>query len=92
LVSIEADRHDDAAAGPVIKELLAAKTTAITRGSTMENRGNLAPSFLKQIRPATRAHGSAAGAECRSPYDNPNALWNREMIERATIAKDKLPN
>src|SRR5205807_5615211 len=33
----------------IIRELIADPTTAITRGSTYDNRANLAPAFLQQI-------------------------------------------
>ena len=33
----------------IIRELIADPTTAITRGSTYDNRANLAPAFLHQI-------------------------------------------
>jgi phage terminase large subunit-like protein len=33
----------------IIRELIADPTTVITRGSTYDNRANLAPAFLEQI-------------------------------------------
>ena len=33
----------------IIRELIADPTTVITRGSTYDNRANLAPAFLQQI-------------------------------------------
>lgn len=77
---------------PVVKELLAAATTVVTRGSTMENRGNLAPSFLRQI--TARYQGTRLGRqelEAEVLDDNPNALWTREQLEKCTIKRDKLP-
>lgn len=77
---------------PVVKELLAAPTTVVTRGATMENRGNLAPSFLRQI--TARYQGTRLGRqelEAEVLDDNPNALWTRAGLEQATIAKAKLP-
>jgi phage terminase large subunit-like protein len=73
---------------PVIKELLNAATTVITRGATLENRSNLAPSFLKQI--TERYAGTRLGRqelEAEVLDDNPNALWTRDLIDRA-LTKD----
>lgn len=76
----------------VVKELLAAPTTVVTRGSTTENYGNLAPSFLRQI--TARYQGTRLGRqelEAEVLDDNPNALWTRSLVEAATIAKAKAP-
>lgn len=70
----------------VIKELLADDTTVVTRGTTMENRGNLAPSFLRKIQ--SRYEGTRLGRQELNAEvldDNPNALWTRGMIEAALI-------
>jgi phage terminase large subunit-like protein len=45
---------------PVKIILIADPTTVITRGSTYDNRANLAPAFLAQISRNTRALVSAA--------------------------------
>lgn len=77
---------------PVVKELLAASTTVVTRGATMENRGNLAASFLKQI--TARYAGTRLGRQeldAEVLDDNPSALWTRAMIEDATIKKAEMP-
>lgn len=77
---------------PVVKELLASSTTVVTRGSTLENRGNLAPSFLRQI--TARYEGTRLGRQELNAEvldDNPNALWTRAMIEAALTTKAKMP-
>lgn len=66
----------------VLKEIMAAKTTAITRGSTMENRGNLPPSFFEQV--VARYEGTRLGRQELNAEildDNPNALWTRAQID-----------
>jgi phage terminase large subunit-like protein len=44
----------------IIRDLIADPTTVVTRGSTYDNRANLAPPFLAQIIKNTKARGSAA--------------------------------
>lgn len=66
----------------IVRELLAAKTTATTRGSTYENQANLAPAFLEQI--ITKYEGTRMGrqelnAEVLSEIDG--ALWHRSIIQ-----------
>ena len=39
----------------IVRELVADPTTVVTRGSTYENRANLAPAFLAQIIRSTKA-------------------------------------
>lgn len=76
----------------VIKELIAAPTTVITRGATRENRGNLAPAFLRQIQ--ARYAGTRLGRQELDGEvvdDNPNALWNRSLLDQARPAGMKVP-
>lgn len=73
---------------PAIKELVAADTTVITRGSTYDNAGNLAPTFLKKILKkyeGTRLGRQELNAEILD--DNPNALWSRGQIEDTRVTK-----
>jgi phage terminase large subunit-like protein len=66
----------------LIRELIAAKTTAVTRGSTFANRANLAPAFIEQI--TRRYHGTRLGRQELSGEvleDSPGALWTHAMIE-----------
>ena len=66
----------------IIRELIADPTTAITRGSTYENRPNLAPPFFEQIirkYEGTRLGRQELNAEILD--DVPGALWTRARIE-----------
>jgi len=66
----------------IIRELIADPTTVITRGSTYDNRFNLAPAFLAQIikkYEGTRLGRQELNAELLD--DVPGALWNRALIE-----------
>ena len=68
----------------IIRNLVARKDVTVTRGSTFENRGNLAPSFFAEI--VARYEGTRLGrqelhAEILDDVDG--ALWHRDMIEAA---------
>jgi phage terminase large subunit-like protein len=66
----------------IIRELVDDPTTIITRGSTYDNRWNLAPAFLHQIikkYEGTRLGRQEINAEILS--DVPGALWNRTLLE-----------
>ena len=68
----------------LIKALMAAPTTIITRGSTFENAANLAASALETFR--DRYEGTRLGRQelyAELLDDTPGALWTREMIEAA---------
>lgn len=76
---------------PVIKDLMKADNVVITRGSTYENRENLAEVFFNAIigkYEGTRLGRQELNAEILD--DNPNALWTRKNIEdnRVAIAPD----
>jgi phage terminase large subunit-like protein len=67
----------------LLRELAADKNTAITRGSTFDNAGNLAPSFLQIIRDkyeGTRLGRQELYAEILDEAEG--ALWNRALIEK----------
>lgn len=76
----------------IIRELLADPATATTRGSTFENRANLAPTFFRQI--VSRYEGTRLGRQelhAEVLDDVPGALWRRDLIRyRAapTIMRD----
>lgn len=62
----------------LIRDLLALPTTVVTRGSTYENRANLAPAFLDAIvrkYEGTRLGRQELNAELLD--DHPDALWHR---------------
>ena len=77
---------------PLLKNLLSRETTHITRGSTFDNRDNLAPSALVelQIRYAgTRLGRQELDGELLDDVDG--ALWSRDMIERTRIRPEEIP-
>jgi phage terminase large subunit-like protein len=66
----------------IIRDLIADPTTVITRGSTYDNRANLAPAFMAQIikkYEGTRLGRQELNAEVLD--DVPGALWSRALIE-----------
>jgi phage terminase large subunit-like protein len=76
----------------ILKEILSASTTVVTRGITTDNRANLAPSFIKSITDkyaGTRLGRQELSAEILD--DVPDALWTRAALDRDRIALGKLP-
>lgn len=68
----------------VLREIIKDQRTAITRGSTFDNAGNLAPTFLRAIKDkyeGTRLGRQELNAELLD--DVPGALWTRDMIDAA---------
>jgi len=68
----------------LIRALIADPTAIVTRGSTYENRANLAPAFLEQI--VRKYEGTRLGRqelEAELLDDVPDALWSRGIIEAA---------
>jgi predicted phage terminase large subunit-like protein len=66
----------------IIRELLTDPTTVVTRGSSYENRANLADAFFAQIvrkYEGTRLGRQELNAELLD--DVPGALWNRARLE-----------
>ena len=66
----------------VVRDLLKAPTTHITRGSTYDNRANLAPSFFTQI--IAKYEGTRLGRQelnAELLEDTPGALWQRGQLE-----------
>jgi len=77
---------------PIIRDLLADKDAVVSRGSTFDNRANLAPAFLAQI--AARYEGLAIGRQelyAELLEQTPGALWTRALIDRGRIAGDAAP-
>lgn len=65
----------------LVRRLALDSTTAITRGSTYDNRPNLAPDFFRQI--VSRYEGTRLGRQelhAELLTDIEGALWKREMI------------
>ena len=70
----------------LIRDLLASPTTAVTRGSSYDNRANLAPAFFEQI--VAKYEGTRLGRqelEAELLEDNPGALWTRGRIESLRV-------
>jgi phage terminase large subunit-like protein len=68
----------------LVRALLADPTAVVTRGSTYENRANLAPAFLDQI--IRKYEGTRLGRqeiEAEFLDDVPGARWTRGIIEAA---------
>lgn len=66
----------------IIRELLADPTTHATRGSTYDNRANLAPAFFEQI--IRKYEGTRLGRQelhAEVLDDVPGALWTRAMLD-----------
>lgn len=73
---------------PVVKELMAHPTTVVTRGSTYDNRANLAPAFFEGI--ISRYEGTRLGRQelyAEILDDNPNALWQRSQIDKLRVTE-----
>ena len=71
----------------VIKEIIAAKTTVVTRGSTFDNAANLPPQFLANLK--ARYAGTRLGRqelEAELLEDVPGALWTRAGIDETRIS------
>jgi phage terminase large subunit-like protein len=71
---------------PLLKRLIADPATAISRARTEDNAANLAPSFLSAVvanYQGTRLGRQELGGELIE--DRPDALWQRETIERLRI-------
>lgn len=68
----------------LIRRLIDDPHAVVTRGSTYENRTNLAPAFLEQI--VAKYEGTRLGRqelEAELLEDAPGALWSRGIIEAA---------
>lgn len=76
---------------PVVRQLIASKTTITTKGRTLDNAGNLAPSFLSTV--VARYEGTRLGRQeldAEILDDAPGALWTRAMIDAAKV--DSVPD
>jgi phage terminase large subunit-like protein len=71
----------------MIRGLMADPTTHITRGTTYDNRSNLAPTFYSKI--ITKYEGTRLGRQELNAEildDNPGALWKLSDIEATRVA------
>ena len=65
----------------VLRDLMGSADTVITRGTSYENRANLAPAFFRQV--IARYEGTRRGQQEIEGLlldEVPGALWTREMI------------
>src|SRR6266446_5793009 len=70
----------------IIREMIADPTVVVTRGSTYDNRGNLAPAFFEQI--IRKYEGTRLGRqelEAELLEDTPGALWSHASIEASRL-------
>jgi phage terminase large subunit-like protein len=70
----------------IVRELIKDPNTYVTRGTTYDNRGNLAPSFFSNIikqYEGTRLGRQELNAEILD--DNPNALFKRDNIDKTRV-------
>lgn len=77
---------------PAIKALVDDKLTVVRRGSTFENRGNLAGAFLREI--LRKYQGTRLGRQelyAEILEDVEGALWTRALIERHRRGADQEP-
>jgi phage terminase large subunit-like protein len=77
---------------PLVKRLLADATTHVTKGSTYDNRANLAPAFFAEI--VTRYEGTRLGRQELNAElidDVEGALWNRSTLEANRVTKFENP-
>jgi predicted phage terminase large subunit-like protein len=73
----------------LLRQLLGDSGVVVTRGSTWENRDNLAPAFLAEI--VRRYEGTRLGRqelEAELLDDVPGALWTRAAIDRAKVSTE----
>ena len=77
---------------PILKEILAAPNTVISRGVTSDNKSNLAASFVKSITDkyaGTRLGRQELSAEILD--DVPDALWTRSALDRDRKKPNEIP-
>ena len=77
---------------PLLRRLLENHEAVITRGSTYENKANLAPGFLKSVK-AQYGKSILGRQELDGELieDLPGALWTRAMLEQAREAAPTSP-
>ncbi len=71
----------------IIRELMASPDWVITRGTTYDNRPNLAPKFYARV--ISKYEGTRLGRQELNAEvldDNPRALWQRDNIDQHRVA------
>jgi len=77
----------------LVRRLLKDPKTKVTTGSTFDNSGNLAPSFLENVKAqyeGTRLGRQELYAEVLT--ENEGALWTADMIDACQIDRDEVPD
>jgi phage terminase large subunit-like protein len=72
---------------PAVVELMKSENCIVTRGSTYENKDNLAPDFFRQI--VGQYEGTNLGRQeiyAEILEEQAGALWTRELIEKCRIS------
>lgn len=72
---------------PVVRRIMASLTTVVTRGSTFDNRANLAASFFSQV--VSRYEGTRLGRQeldAEILDDVPGGLWMRAVLDGAKLS------
>jgi phage terminase large subunit-like protein len=70
----------------IIRDLIVAATTQVTRGSTYDNLDNLAPAFAEQI--LKKYEGTRLGRQellAELLLDVDGSLWSRDMIQYKAV-------
>lgn len=70
----------------LLKEIIGDRNTIVTRGSSYENRSNLAPAFFQAI--VKKYEGTRIGRQellAELLEDVPGALWNRGVIDATRV-------
>ncbi len=80
---------------PLIRDFIAreGKGVTVTRGSTYENRANLAPGFFKTV--VKRYEGTRLGRQELNAEildDIPGSLWTRAILDAARVPSAALPH
>lgn len=73
---------------PLMKKLLKDKKAVIVRGTTYENRENLATEFYEEV--ITEYEGTRLGRQellAELLTDNPNALWQVDLLEKYRVSR-----
>lgn len=71
----------------IVRDLVAASTTHVTRGSTYDNIGNLAPAFVLTI--INKYQGTRLGRQeldAEILTDTPGSLWKRDAIDALRVS------
>lgn len=77
---------------PIIKNLLKKANVVVTRGSTFENRANLADDFIQDV--INAYEGTTLGRQelyAEVLEDVEGALWTRALIDAGRVAPDAVP-